>query len=560
MKLSRIILLISTVVVIILALSSCFIFNVSFSGIYTLEELKSGAYVGGSILLNSVSVNNSQLKPGMYVPFRIDEYEWVYDEEVLGNVEKHLKADYGYLKIIEILPEDLRIDLILFDDDGSIKIKKRNTLLSQLENLDMNGDSKMDFVFENVFSLNGSRATDENSFFLTFHSQAENSVPTVNTRDLENSYYCSYRIEDPENVCANSNLPKSMVAVSKNKKFVFDDNNFKISTETNFSTPTQIAYESAGLPLINAGDIIYDNRYMALREVLAVTPFNDVTIIDTTPTTMDKVYGSVYLDVEGTVGELRNRYSKNTPRWTQNILNEKFQYTLYNLGDASAELEIDTVLSIEIEANVHISLTKCYCDVKVTLPSELTTLFKITLTEEVEIPILDLEIFDTPPISFLVGPVPVSIHMPVSLSVDTKAGGEIELDFGTKMKGEIGARIFGEIKASWFKIKSHAEVTPIFNSKFSIVGPELNARLFAEARAALVFSPEVSIALIFSPKLDIPIYCRGTISYGTDGGNFEVGAGIEADVGLEIGYKWLKKSWDFGKIFNWEHIIYEKHF
>ncbi len=559
MKPSRFVMVILTASILIFTLSSCFIFNISHSGAYTLEELRNGAYIGGSILLNPVDLNLSQLKPGMYVPFRIDEYDWVYDGEVQGDIEEHINTDYGYLRILEVLPQDLKIDIILFDESGKISINKHGTLLSQLENLDFNGDSRSDFKFENILSTGSPRTTDENSFFLTFHSQTVNGIPK-NTRDGETSYYCSYRIEDPDNVSAGSSLPEDFVAVSLDKNFVFNDMNFKIATSTSFASPTQIAYVSDNFPLLKTGDIIYDNHYIQLREVLAVNEADGVTLIDTTPTTMDKIYGSVYVDVQGSVGDLRNRYSRNSPRWTKNLLNEKFKLNLYKLGDATADLELDTVMSIEIDAKIQISLTRCSCDVKVSLPSELTTLFKITIPAEVEIPLLDIELFDTPPIAFLIGGVPVSIHMPISLSVDTKVGGEIELDFGAKMEEEIGARLFGEIKLSWFQLKSKAEVTPIFNHKFSMVGPEINARIFAEAKAAIVFSPEVSIALIFSPKLDIPVYCKGEVTYGTDGGNFEVAVGAEADVGLEIGYKCLKKSWDFGQIFDWEHVIYEKHF
>lgn len=533
------------------------------------DELQNGAFYGGSLLFNPTDPTMSQLGDGTLIAFQDIEYGWEAEGEDTYTSQITSKR-YGYLYIRDIEPDQIVYDFLVYDSKGEIVKRKENTVLSLALGVPDFSQSRDSDTFTGIAyhnDLHSQHAAIAEANLLSFiHEEPqteENSTDPVSQGSYRRVLFRVQQTSSslvkvhPKGIIAVSHSsPKSLVVNSAFHALIDGHNEGDISFLTFLKTND--------LPDFEPGDYILDDQTGDVKQVVAVTDYEYMIIVQAQEADMQDALGSVLVKVEGSLEEIINRYGsdqdrKNLQRAKVNLIEKEWDIPILDEELASVKIENSFRMDVDCSINLHASFDSFSSNGKLSFPMSLSSMLMIEamigFEEEHQSRVAD------PEVSFSVCGIPVKVGVPIDFYYDLKAQlAKFDFEFGPQMNMELGFiyDVGAKVKYKWkvipIGIKSWSDASGIHTHSESMHGPiiDFDADPTLTAQAGFKTYPGITIACILRPQMEIPFALQAqykdhytTLDFVTSG---------EMEMVLDL--KFYKHTFKFGRVFNYTKELY----
>jgi len=525
----------------------------------TLEELKTGAFYGGSLMFAPYEPSFSHLGEGTLIAFQDITYGWKDTGEptVLGK-------KYGYVYIQEASRHGLTYEYLIYGPDGRILEEDISVFHPVIEGEasfasfgDGNGFSGISYHTD----FQTGHPVLEETFLLTFQHEIpdQEGAPTT----LEETYRrVVFRIQQP-GTTQDSPFPKGVISISHsggkslvvNSSFHTQANPEDIVNETG-----EIAFlRTEILPDFAEGDFIFDTEKGYLRQVEWVDNSHvDYTILGTVSASIEDALGTVVLDLEGDLSEIIQKYGSpedkaNFQNIRRNLINKEWPIDIINQQQVRVTLKNDFALDFDVSLHLHTSWNEFNSIGELVFPMKFSSILEIYAK-------LGFEEGDTkklaePGIHFNVSGIPVHVSVPIYLYYDLKAVLEsIDLQFGPKLYLDVGFKYDIGAKVKLGNVYDWSSASGIFSHSEKIIKHidyEGSPEIISDVGFKLY--PGVTIACILRPQMETPAYLQGDLKSH----RLSLDLVTKGYMEIELDVKFYKHTFNFGKVFQYDKNIYK---
>lgn len=405
------------------------------------EELKQGAYIGGSLVYSPDRAVN-QMVPGMFI--RLVQKK---NDENRGS-----SFIFGYLFIRAIDTNSITFDQVLFQSNGQPLSSVPNIILTNGQALSVDGDTIQDLVYIDARSDSNARAGFENAMHLKFRSDDETGCQTmfmVLPEELASGGFPSgvavvnqsgrltleLKLPEPDS-SGNTSLPAGSVPELKPQDVVVDLNTGKNYLVDEYSKSFN---GSVGLKLSPAGEVV---------------PFDDI-----------------YINIEGDTDSLARQYSPeqyskmNGPdrvSKTKKIFSKDYSLDFIDNDYLSAGLFGNITMSIYIKTKIGYSYSfklwkprlkftvNCNMETKLITDAEVgfRTVFKASYNYPFKMTLGSLT--TTIPVGYIIiqigGSLSAGVDISASVKAQFKTSYQIHTEFGANVTMHAGTSSGVDVK------------------------------------------------------------------------------------------------------------------
>lgn len=532
----------------------------AFSSPYTVSELNTGAYIGGALYYREGSALN-QLKAGMIIRLRLERVD-SYDPAQTIHVET------GVLRIRSIHAQELRYDIILLDNQGREVVNRQDQVLLQGQSVSLNRDNVADISFTDSHAIEAEHPQFQGGYYLDFLSYQDKKIKTLYML-LAYEYPAGEfplglsGMNDSGEIIIQTSLPASSSAYTTN---------FGLSI-TNVIEDAVYELDALTLPEVVAGDYLVNREAGISYLILSVSQTGGKKKLTVRSMPERTPFELMYLNIKGNARDLKRQYDSGqavSPTGTASTLgdsvgtsinlfsydrtihlltNESVSIVLYNYGSMD--------LFVEAGYNTGWFFVSGYVESQVILQGafKIRADFSAVRTWDRSITLA------TPYMGFAIGPVPVSISMPIRVGVEVEVGCAGYAQVGFDYYASAGSRT--EVSLG---TQTYVKRTPLNNFVLDVHPLEVSLTGWAKVTPYLSLSPTLSVAGILHAGLEIRPYIEGklegnvtyTPSLLTGSLDFDVTFGLRLSGFAAIGVRWLDlyKEWDLGVIADIRRNLY----
>ncbi|HPF16189.1 MAG TPA: hypothetical protein P5107_08445 [Thermotogota bacterium] len=533
------------------------------------DELQNGAFYGGSLLFNPADPSISQLGDGTLIAFQDIEYGWE-DEGDDTYTSQIASKRYGYLYIRDIEPDQIAYDFLVYDSKGEIVKRKENAVLSLALGAPDFSKSRDSDTFTGIAyhsDVHSQHAAIAEAYLLSFiHEEPqteENSTDPVS----QGSYRrVLFRVQQTSNSLVQVH-PKGIIAISHStpKSLVVNSAFHALidgHTENDVSFLTFL--KTSALPEFEPGDYILDDLAGDVKQVIAVTDYEYMIIVQAREAAMQDALGSVLVQVEGSLEEIISRYGseqdrENLQRARVNLIEKEWDIPILDEELASVKIENTFKMDVDCSIHLHVSFDSFSSNGKLSFPMSLSSIFMIEamigFEEEHSSRVAD------PEVSFSVCGIPVKVGVPIDFYYDLKAQlAKFDFEFGPQMNMELGFTydVGAKVKYKWkvipVGIKSWSDASGIHTHSESMHGPiiDYDADPLLTAEAGFKTYPGITIACILRPQMEIPFSLQANYKDHHTTLDFETSGEME----MKLDLKFYSHTFKFGRVFKYTKELY----
>ena len=534
------------------------------------DELQNGAFYGGSLLFNPVDPSMSQLGDGTLIAFQDIEYGWETEEEEDTYTSEITSKRYGYLYIRNIEPDRIVYDFLVYDSDGRIVKRKDAAELPLVLGVPDFSNTRDSDTFTGIAyhtDIASSHAAIADAYLLSFiHEEPQTEENSTDPTAGEAYRRVLFRVQQTSNSLIKVH-PKGIIAVSHSsaKSLVVNSAFHPLidaHTEDDLSFLTFLKTQE--LPEFEPGDYILDDLAGDVMQVVAITDYEYMIIVQARKAQMQDALGSVLVQVDGSLEEIISRYGseqdrENLQRARINLIEKEWDIHILDEELASVKIENSFRMDVNCSIHLHASFDSFSSNGKLSFPMTMSSILMIEamigFEEEHQSRIAD------PEVSFSVCGIPVKVGVPIDFYYDLKAQlAKFDFEFGPQMNMELGFTydVGAKVKYKWkiipVGIKSWSDASGIHTHSESMHGPviDFDADPTLTAQAGFKTYPGITIACILRPQMEIPFALQAeykdhhtTLDFITSG---------EMEMALDL--KFYKHTFKFGRVFKYTKELY----
>jgi len=526
---------------------------------YSIEDLKNGAFKGGGIINSDDYPGTDQLVEGMEIPFRLSA---IPTNARRSRSEYDEKVNYGYLTVKSILKNALVLEFVLLDDNGMIQNSGSDFYLDMENSLDINRDGIEDICYESYSgfltnaslmysSVSAEKRIDENANNINGSYILKFSDPR------ENGNGCSFRLL--ESNYEGDSYPSGILNMNPNGALVVNSRNYTLYDEIT-PTATQVAYNTQGLPALVKGDFILDMQNERFRKIINDPEYgSDYVVFESTDTTIDEAFIVFDLQYDKPVTVFLNGDEVNKSRlnWSKEFdktLWEKEAHTAHGTLTQTLQATGNVAIDVTLHASFHAGIKwhwwpphpsiKLECSVGIDFNFDhhfylnykaVYDYFKNwedTLFDETD--------------TIIVEGVPINLRAVGKIGMDLTAHAEADIWTGYRLNGGLSAGVGYKLGDGFNSDFNHS-------LSFTRYGPEARAKGTIDLKPYFDLKLALGVAYIAWVESDTIPYLEGVVE-GNAGIfldddyklkpedmwiDFNVYGGLEQDITLRLGYKWI---------------------
>lgn len=382
-------------------------------------------------------------------------------------------------------------------------------------------------------------------------------------------------------------------------------------------------YKTDLLPPFHVGDYVIHNRVGKVLLVTGIDDsYPDYVVLTTQESFLEDALGTVVLQLQGDLGEMIQRYGNASDRAklevartevlsvlqqrnTYQLLNLEKDFQIVNQDKIKVTLQNKLSISVSVSLNFDLSWKSVSSQGSVLFPIDLSS--KLLLDAFIGIEKSDSQSLGGPSISFTISGIPIQISVPVDYFYNLKMVlAELQGDFGPVLNVSLGFsyNVGASIKFKWkvipIGINTWANASGTYSHSFSLDGP--NFQYSGKPTLALNFgmqiSPGITIAAVVRPQVVIPFTLQniftlqglspqrtenrsignvlaavpsgvtrtlnaidiGRVVDNSIHGHVEVDLNTSGRGEIDLGVKFIHKTFDLGTFFTYNNTLYSKDF
>ncbi len=550
------------------------------------DELKEGAFYGGSLVYHPSDPSRSHLAKGTLISFQDITYGWedAGDEEFVPVVQG---KRYGYLYIQQVDSTQIVYEYLLYGPNGEIIEKENNLSLGLLAGEPDFSQARSTEAFRGfVYHSNQSNAHQflQQTQLLTFihelPKEADEGEQSLHGREIlpqEQFRRMVFRIENAGNTPLHSQKGVLGASIEHPRALVMNSAYYTVVEFEGQDLAEQIALlRTAQLPEFCIGDYIIDAHYDGVREIVEIldNPDLEYLILQTQKAHLEDALGTVVVEIEGDLGQIIQRYGSPLDkqrltdaekRYRTNLLDKSWELELFKQHGIEVTLTNSFSLDINVSLNFHLSWKEVSSNGSITFPMEFSSILALDALLGFK-KSNDYRLGD-PGISFTVSGVPVRISVPIDFYFSLEAVlAELEMEFGPVLNLELGFRynIGAKIRFKWKVIPTgvdtwanasgiHSESAHIQKSIRLEGTPHLTSKI------GLRVSPGVTIASVIRPQMEIPFELQGALYYNPFKKKMSLGLNFitHGDIQIKVDVKFYNHTFNLGRAFEYGKILYQ---
>ncbi|MBN2546364.1 MAG: hypothetical protein JXB50_11245 [Spirochaetes bacterium] len=534
---------------------------------FTFEQLKASPYLGGGLIYSEQNKSVSHLSKGLQIPVRLGEMESIYDDElgdyILQDISENAK--YGLIIIDEIGNENIDIYYKIYNFFGKVIMKKNYSLgINEVLDIDRDGDDDLSYI-----ALNQDRAGFENSMQLKFICSEEK---------LSTTMFCLL----PDSFDSKK-YPSGIMGVNPNGKFLIKNDDVPSKSVTR-SGDSDIFLISKNEPrIITDGDFVFNSSTGKAAEVSSVVDYGNSLRAVADYSADDYTVMAVpflYFKFEGTLDEVEKMYKtpviKANDEFTEGLqkiydmLNQYHKYKILDWEEQNYDFDVckltikDFKAYIGIKFELSISLKKVGAKASVALMAEGGLRVEGNIGNQVY-NLLNMNLFNLDT-GFWIGPVYISIGVPVDMRVDLELYTDSNFALDVDVYAMYGAGASTGVKLKWCWIVP-CGIKPYFNTniinEFNMRVNEISIPTEASVRLKPTLIAEARVGLygIVYVKAHAEGYVAPRLTGRLAESKLQLIAALDAGASLGVGAGATLLFWNWStpikNIFEWEDTIWE---
>lgn len=498
-------------------------------------EQKNKVFIGGSMIVSPDNTDINQLNPGMNIPIKMLEYYYNASGQLV-EIPETIKS--GVLGFQDVANDYIVFNCIIKDKQGNFIVNQEYIKLLLNEDIDIDNNGTVDLRYETSDRGNGLKIN-----YLKFVSSQSEKYSTL--FQLLPEYYPAGKY--PSGIAGMNNSGKLLI--------VKDELQPQLQTRS----LTRLA-NPALASLLRDGDIIIDkkdpNVYSKVGSTNSTVGAKSNQITGQTnnqKVSQEEVFDLMYMEIEGLASELTQGIDNN-PHISKKA-RAKIDVFRKNitLRKRVKNMNIKMTLGVDLDVYIDCKIKKGwgYFDIQLSSYAVLNSSLKgsINVYRSVKMKSWSTKLF-TPKMTFVVGPVPIDIKVPIRFGFEANASGNIKLNSGIKYYGKLGfrrLRVSGKLHGLVPKIK-YKRPSRVNYHRFTRLPVFINCKASYRAYVYLQAQPDIAPAKLLHARVTTKAGLEGKATRGwnsRDGHytHLKLDGLIRGKVGVALGYgpfEWRK--------------------
>lgn len=524
------------------------------------EDLKQGAYIGGSIVYDETNPDISHVRGGVIYQVRLDKRD-VYAETLSFEY-----VQYGFLRIKSISSSEVVLDVLLYNEKGEEIVNQVNVVLAKGKEIDINGDGVADIGYESAAKDGNKREGYENANHLKFLSSKEKATRTMFMPMLNQTLGKAKHV-----ACINSS--GTMVVNFESTNVVQDGDEWVVELD------------AKEYPLLKAGDYLVNKNNAQAYKVKGITVKQDTYLY---VTTLEKDRGVIefgYLKISGTLAEVMTKFDPEAAsKASARLYDFNIDKSFADGTNAFIRVKLSGYADIIVDASVNWGCDwEWFLKAKPWISGSFVAKVKTDNMFSVDgwyryaynktWALRQSDIFGGLTVgssrtAFYVGHIPVNVLFTFDeIGVTLKAESDGFLKAGARYAGELGYSVSARADTGGGSISSSpintlkVEVEPI---QVSVSG-KASIKPYLRMGIGLLFAGVLGGGVDVIPSVEPEVRGEAEFSVNVLSGSFDFDLYAGAEVrgfcalGISLFDVWIGKKWDLGTVVNFRKSMYNWH-